>query len=218
MLARYKKGGGIVELVKLIEDSAEPKRTQLMTMIRNEDPEFAAKVDARLFSFEKIKSLPEDVLAEIIATTPVKFVAMAIWGETSEFVTLCERCLGKNYNEYKSEKETLTATPPAPGQIEAARRKVIAEARKLESSGAIKLPYSDGGGPGSSSDPAAPGSGGASASEPAPSSAPASPAKVSGNATSADGVPTLSSFNIEAPPPGLSGERLETYLKTQLGF
>jgi hypothetical protein len=216
MLARYKKGTGIVELVKLIEDSAEPKRSQLLQMVRSEDPEFAAKVEARLFSFEKIKSLSESVLAEIVAATPPKFVALAIWGEPADFISLCEKCLGKNYNEYKQEKEALGANPPGVGQIEAARRKLIGEARKLEASGQIKLPFSEPDGGAKAPQAAAPDT------NPAATSSPQTPTTTSylqggTGATAEAGCPPIASFGLEAPPPGLSGERLEQFFKNNLG-
>jgi len=206
MLARYKKAGGILELVKLIEDSGEPKRSQLLNMIRTEDPQFAAMVEGRLFSYEQLRTLPENTLAEIIAATPPKFVAVALSGENAEFVTLCEKCLGKAFNEYKMEKETLASQAPTPAQIEAAQRKLVGSARKLEAEGAIKLPGSDLGG--------VPGGGAASSGKLGDGSSPGG----AGTASAETGCPAIESFSLELPPPGLSGERLETFLKQTLGF
>src|SRR5688572_13450065 len=100
MLARYKKGGGIIELVKMIEESPEPKRSQLLAMIKNEDAEFAARVEARLFSYEMFKTLDENLIAEIVSATAPKFVALATFGEPDPaFVVMIEKCLGKNFGE-----------------------------------------------------------------------------------------------------------------------
>jgi flagellar motor switch protein FliG len=205
MLDRYKKGGGILELVKLIEESGEPKRSQLLNMIRTEDPQFAAQVEGKLFSYESLRTQPEGTLAEVIAGTPPKFVALSLVGETPEFVALCEKCLGKSFNDYKMEKESIASAPPAPQLIESARRKLVATARKLESEGRIKLPGSDVGAPA--------GAAGGGAKIPG-SDSPA----MTGNAGADSGCPPVESFQLEAPPPGLSGERLETFLKQTLGF
>ncbi len=214
MLARYKKGGGILELVKLVEDSPEPKRSQLLAMVRNEDPEFAARVEARIFNWDKIKELPENVIAEIIAVSPPKFLAISLVGEDPKFVTLAERCLGKNFAEYKSERDNLAAAAPPPQAIESARRKVIAEARKLEANGQIKLISGDAdaalSAAGTAPAGASTGQAGAAAS--------AAGAGSSGNASGDAGVPPITSFGIEPPPPGLSGERFQTYVKSLLGF
>jgi flagellar motor switch protein FliG len=210
MLARYKKGGGILELVKLVEDSPEPKRSQLLTMVRNEDPEFAARVEARIFNWDKVKELSENVIAEIIAVSAPKFLALALIGEDPKFVTLAERCLGKNFSEYKSEKEAAIATAPTPQAIEAARRKVIAEARKLEANGQIKLISGDA----DAALAATGGGGGANNAAAANAAAAGSAGSASGDA----GVPAIASFGLEPPPPGLNGERFQTFVKGLLGF
>lgn len=203
MLARYKKAGGILELVKLIEDSGEPKRSQLITMVRTEDPQFAALVEAKLFSYADVRKLPEGTLAEVIVETPPKFVAIAMHGESPEFVALCEKCLGKSFSEYKTEKELLAETPPNPSQIEGAQRKIVATVRKLEAEERIKLPGSELGAGSSGVGGSAKLGGGADASGP----------------SGADGgCPAIAAFQLEPPPPGLSGERLETFLKQTLGF
>lgn len=201
MLARYKKGGGIIELVKMIEESPDAKRAQLLAMIRNEDADFAAKVESRLFSFDQLKALGEDLIAEIVGATPVKFMAIILANETDpNFVTLAERCLGKNFAEYKGERELVASAPVAPAQVDAARKKMIAEARKLEAEGKIKLPFTD----------AVEGSG--SGAKLNTGAAPTGPV---GTATE-ELAPPIESFGIEAPPPGLAGERLEVYFKSQL--
>src|SRR5947207_2498115 len=102
MLARYKKSGGLIELVKLIEESPEPKRSQLLKMVADEDVNFAAQVSAKLFTYERIKTLPEGVLAEIILATPPKFIAIALTGETDDFIMIVEKCLGKGFGDYKT--------------------------------------------------------------------------------------------------------------------
>ena len=205
VLARYKKAGGMLELVKLIEESGEPKRTQLLKMIRTEDPQFAAQVEGKLFAYEQLRTLPENTLAEIIGNTPAKFVALAIHGESPEFTTLVEKCLGKSFNDYKVERENFVSAPPAAGPIETARRKLVATARKLESEGKIKLPGSDlGGGPGGTAASAA--------------KLPSAESGISGNASLESGCPSTKTFGVEPPPPGLTGERFEQFLKNELGI
>lgn len=221
MLARYKKAGGLMELVKLIEESGEPKKSQLMGMVLAEDPDFAAQVQAKVYSYEKIRALPEGIIAEVIGSTPPKIVALAVQGETEDFIKLVERCLGKNFAEYKAEKEILVEKPAAPPQIESARRKLLTEARKLEKDGRIKLPDMG------ASDSSGLGGTGSDSSSTGPAAASASgvPVEQPGENTNTaiiigpDGTkaPIIKSFGIDPAPPGLSGERLETFFKNSLG-
>ena len=141
MLNRYKKNSqSMMELVKLIEESAEPKKTNLMNMVLKEDPEFGARIQARLFDYDKMKKLEEGLIAEIVSVNTSKILALAMFSEESEdFVALVEKCLGNKFSEYREEKENAQENPPNDGQILSARRKMVSEARKLETEGAIKL-------------------------------------------------------------------------------
>ncbi|HVJ66305.1 MAG TPA: FliG C-terminal domain-containing protein [Bdellovibrionota bacterium] len=218
MLARYKKSPGqIIELVKLIEESAEPKRSQLLTMIRGEDPEFAARVEARILSMNDLRTINPDILAEIISATPAKHVALALHGDPNpDFVKIVERCLGNKFAEYKEEITNFESDPPNESKVEAGQRKMISEARKLEKAGAIKLPSRDSGEmpmSDTSSSPSAAAAPAPGASAPAAGTEASSPAALS----SAGGpIPSVESFGFEAPPPGMSGERFETFVKKLL--
>jgi len=214
MLDRYKKGNGILDLVKLVEDSGEPKRSQLLQMVRAEDPDFAAKVESKVISWEKIRGLPEGIFAEIVSATAPKFVAMVLVGEDPAFIGMVEKCLGKAFNEYRQERDNFKATPPTPSQIESAKRKMMAEARKLDTEGKIKLavdevvaqqPYVAAG----------TGAGGLGVNLPPVNTVIYG---AQGAAKAEDPCPPVDSFKADLPPPGLTGERLETFFKSVLGF
>lgn len=212
MLVRYKKAGGMTELAKLIESSAEPKKSQLLKMVKAEDPAFAQQLMAKILTFSKLKSLPESYLAEIISATPAKHLALALAGEDETFRALCEKCLGNNFSDYRQEKESFAATPPTPAQIESGKMKMISEARKLDSNGAIKLEAALSGAPVTGD--ALRSSGNTHNSE-----APETALKglAAAEESSQEGPPTIDKFKMEAPPPGLIGERLETFIKNTLG-
>jgi flagellar motor switch protein FliG len=208
MLARYKKNSQtMMELVKLIEESSEPKRSNLFNMVTQEDPEFGAKIQRRLFDWEKFKALDESMVAEVISTCPSKIMALALFGEADDFVRLGERCLGNKFSEYKSEREVFLERPPSESQVESARRKIVSEARKLESEGAFKLmdyekiDSMSAGGAGVNSASLAGGGGGPV-----------------GSALADAGAPSLDSFQMELPPTGLIGERFEEHIKKELGL
>jgi flagellar motor switch protein FliG len=209
MLDRYKKSSAaIMELVKLIEDSPEPKRGNLLRMIRAEDEAFADRVEKRVIDWPKFRTLDDGILAEAVGSCPAKVVAMATLGEEEAFVRVVERCLGNKFSEYRQEKELYKTTPPNAGQIDSARKKMISEARKLETDGALKLMNYE-----------------QIDSETSVAAGNASPGKLnmdgataSGSAKEDDGVPEVESFGIEPAPAGLLGERLEVYLKKELGI
>lgn len=216
MLVRYKKSHKtLLELVRLIEESAEPKRSNLMNMVMQEDAGFGAKVQARLFDWEKFKKLDEGIVAEVISACSVKILVLALHQEDEAFLKMAERCLGNKFADYRSEKEIYSELPPSDSQVDSARRKMISEARKLESAGAIKMmdyEQLDGGM-----------EGGANTNAQALNVANQAGAGMSLGSSSGvlsleSGAPSVASFNMETPPPGLSGERFEAHVKRSLGI
>lgn len=210
MLARYKKNSAsMMELVKLIEESAEPKRSNLIGMVTKEDPEFGERITRRLFTYDKIKELDEGIIAEVISANTPKILALALFDEEDEeFCKLVERCIGNKFSEFREEKENAKAAPPNEGQIASARRKMVSEARKLEVDGAIKLMDYD-------QIDASVGGGGTAAANNEALGATDGP---TGSAAESDGLPPIDSFGIELPPTGLLGERFESYVKKTLGL
>ena len=207
MLDRYKKSSAaLMELVKLIEDSPEPKRSTLLKMIRTEDATFAARVEVRVIDWVKFRGFDPGILAEALVTSPSKIIAMALQGEDDAFIKMAERCLGNKFSEYKQEKDAYKTTPPTAGQIDVARKKIISEARKLETDGAIKMMDYE------KIDANIPGAGGSG------NELKAEGGSTSGSAKEDDGVPEVESFGMEPPTAGLVGERLEVYLKKELGI
>ena len=55
-LQRYRKRGGFLKLLQLIETSAPPKREQLLKVIEKEDPHWAQNIRTKSLSFEKFCS------------------------------------------------------------------------------------------------------------------------------------------------------------------
>lgn len=217
MLDRYKKSGGLKELIKLLESSDDQKRDKLLQMIRAEDAAFAEGVERKLLSWEKIVALNPDILAEIVSSVPAQFLSRALFGENEGFVKTCEKCI-KNFSEYKEAKQVLTDAPPNPAQVAAARRKVMEEARKLEEAGSVKFDES-------------PTAGGTT---PAPASSAAAPQVATSPTTTVisnkggapkdtlpadqNTPPPRTAFSIEDPPTGLTGEQLNLFFKKNLGI
>ncbi|MBP7843768.1 MAG: hypothetical protein KA116_03060 [Proteobacteria bacterium] len=210
LLARYKKNEKtFMELVKLVEGSTDEKKQTLLGNVRQEDPAFAAKVECRVLNPEDIKKFSEDILAEIVAVSSPKILATIIMGEKDEeFKTIVERCLGKKYADVKNEKESLDPSKITEGSLKSVYRKMIAEARKLEDSGRLKIPAKD------PSEVAA--AAFASGDQASGMMAKASAGPLPGSAKSDGDCPSIETFAMEPPPFGLSGERFEVFVKNLL--
>jgi len=74
MLARFRKPGGFLQLLALIETCDEQKRRNLLDLIGAEDPGWAHLVKIKALSFERIMSWPVETLMEITPHLPDKIL------------------------------------------------------------------------------------------------------------------------------------------------
>jgi len=65
MLDRYKKSGGFVQLLTLLETSGKQKQQKFLEIIRLEDPRWADALTAKMIDIDRVMSWNESVLAEI---------------------------------------------------------------------------------------------------------------------------------------------------------
>lgn len=76
MVDRYKKSGGFVQLIQVIETCSPKKREQFMTIITDESPAWAEALNQKCITFEKILSWKSEVLLEVLAAVnPLAFSA-----------------------------------------------------------------------------------------------------------------------------------------------
>lgn len=207
MLERYKRAGGMKELVKLLESSPDSKKQKLMELIRAEDANFSLQVEARLLTWDHLKNAKPEILAEIIGLGPIPIVARAIVGEPEELLKFCDRCV-KSFSEFKEAKEANQNTPPTAEQKAAAQRKLLEIAREVEIKNNVQII------PDSVIQQYITQAGGSV--EISKLDKLSQGASTNSGSAGEDGTPTIDSFQMTEPPPGLSGERLTQYFKNIL--
>lgn len=80
MLDRYKKSGGFVQLLTLIESFPPPKQEKFLQMIAEENGTWAKALRERVLTVERILAWPPSTLAEIVPTLSVNVLAIALHG------------------------------------------------------------------------------------------------------------------------------------------
>lgn len=65
MLSRFRKPGGFLQLLTLIETCEPAKQKSLLHMVSTEDPGWAHLVKIKALTFERVLTWPENVLEEI---------------------------------------------------------------------------------------------------------------------------------------------------------
>lgn len=136
MVDRYKKAGGFVQLVQVIETCAPKKREQFMKIISEENPEWADALNQKCISFEKIINWKPEIILEVMATVNMLSFSAALKALSAEQL---EGLFQKLSPQDRKKLETsMQENNHDPNQISASVMKVISETRSMLISGALK--------------------------------------------------------------------------------
>lgn len=135
MVDRYKKSGGFVQLLQVLETCGPKKREQFMGIISQESPQWAEAINQKSLNYEKILSWPPEHLLEVVTVNMLSF-ATALKGLSPEQLA---KFLSKFAHQDKGriEKAMLDLNPGAP-EIAASQMKVITDTRNLLVTGGLK--------------------------------------------------------------------------------
>ena len=141
MLSRYRKPGGFQQLLLLLESCTAPKRAQLMKLIESEDAAWAKLISTKIVTLDKFFSWDATHVAEVTTQLVPRTLAILLHGLPSE-------CLEKAVTSMppikRREIESLfSEQSPSPGEVEAARIKLLSKVRELEDSGRLNLAQID---------------------------------------------------------------------------
>lgn len=137
MLARYKKPGGFLQLLSLIESFGGQKREKFMEMIRAEDPAWAQALQSKILSVERLFNWPEQTITEIFRKLPTKNLACVMKGIAKENADKILKYL--SHAEKRKLEDEMGALDAKPEDIFVSYVKVIEVTRKLIKDGDIRL-------------------------------------------------------------------------------
>ncbi len=137
MLARYKKPGGVEQLLSLLESCLSKKKELLLNTIMQEDKAFGEMIKAKILTVDKILKWDPLIVSEASAKVGERTLAVALKGLPEEaFAVLTHTMRDLKKREIANLLETVK---PTNVEIESAFIKIIEKARELERSGQIKL-------------------------------------------------------------------------------
>lgn len=129
MLDRYRKTGGFVQLVSLIEALLPSKQEKFLNMILEEDPIWYEAVKMKMLTVEKIFSWSDNTVSEIVRRLPTKSLASALKGLKPEHNAKAF-CLMSNSEKRKVEDE-MSGLSDNPAEAMANVQKLIETTRKM---------------------------------------------------------------------------------------
>ena len=137
MIDRYRKPGGFVQLLKLLETCGPVKQEKFLEIIRAEDPFWADAIQRKILTFERIFTWSDDTLNEIVGTLQDLTVAIVLHGSSPE---RSERIKVTFTHARRRRVEDLFGTNrPSPPEITAMNMKVVETVRQLTVDGYLRL-------------------------------------------------------------------------------
>ncbi|MBK9292922.1 MAG: hypothetical protein IPM57_00495 [Oligoflexia bacterium] len=130
MLARYKKPGGLQQLIALLESCLSKKRELLLNTIMQEDKEFGTMVKSKLLTVEKVFKWDPLILSEATTQLSERTLAVALKGlppEAFGIATHTMRDLKK-----REVQNLLEVLKPTAVEIESAHIKLIEKFASLK--------------------------------------------------------------------------------------
>ena len=138
LLDRYRKKGGFIALVALLESSPPVKQEKFLTLIREESPSWETELRKKMLSLERIAKWPATTLMELFTRIPILPVATAIFPwpqkEREVFLTALGPRERRQIEHIFTERNT-----PAPAEVLTSQILVITDIRGLLNAGTVKL-------------------------------------------------------------------------------
>lgn len=142
MVDRYKKSGGFVQLLQVIETCGPKKQEQFMNIITEETPQWAAAIQEKMLSFDKIISWKPEALLEIIANVnALAFVTSLKSLSDDKYKIFCDKLSSQERRKVEQQYKEMN---PDANQISSCVMKVVSETRNLFNSGTLKFDKIDG--------------------------------------------------------------------------
>ncbi len=137
MLDRYKKNGGFIQLLILIESSSKQKQEQFFNIIAQENPAWESEIKKKSITLEKILSWNATYVSEIFSRVQPLTVAVAMRSLSQAQADKVMGCF--NHSEQRKIQNIITETNPSPSEIQTCVMKLVTEVRELMKSGVLKM-------------------------------------------------------------------------------
>jgi hypothetical protein len=137
MLDRYKKKGGFIQLLILIETSSKQKQDQFLGLIAQENPLWEEAIKKKTITLDRILNWDSTYLAEIFSRLQPLTIAVAFRNFPPEQIELVLKCFSST--DKRKIQNLISETQPSNGEISTCGMKVISEVRELMKIGVLKM-------------------------------------------------------------------------------
>lgn len=136
MLDRYRKSGGFVQLLQLLETCGEAKQKKLLEMIEAEDARWSSALKKKILSIDVIFGWPQEQLAEIVGQLQELTLAFTLKGLSPELQEKAQVTL--SHGQKRRLNDLVEGRSVSQGEINTAFAKVIEEVRDQINNGYLR--------------------------------------------------------------------------------
>ncbi len=137
MVDRYRKNGGLSELLKVLETCNTKKREQIMGIIQSETPDWAFVIEQKSINFSKVISWESSVLLDIVSAIPTLQMAIALKSlSVDEYQQVLQKL---SHQEQRKIELMMDEIKPTAADIFSGVFKVVGEVRDLITKGVVKV-------------------------------------------------------------------------------
>jgi flagellar FliG-like protein len=137
MLDRYKKKGGFVQLLTLIETSGGKKQEQFLGLINQESPAWEQELKKKMLTVDRVFTWPQDVMSEVLTRLQPLTLCVCLIGRLSEEIDKILIPLPPITK--RKVLDQMCELKPNPAEKATCEMKLITEVRAIAASGYIKF-------------------------------------------------------------------------------
>lgn len=137
MLDRYKKKGGFVQLLTLIESSGKAKQDQFLSLIKQENPVWEEAIRKKSLTLEKLLSWNQIYLGEILSRIQPLTLSTALHGLPQERLEQILGCL--SITERRKIFSAIEESKPSQAEINTCIMRLLTETRGFMLGGVVKM-------------------------------------------------------------------------------
>jgi flagellar FliG-like protein len=137
MIDRYKKKGGFLQLVQVIETTPAVKQEKFLTMMNEEAPKWAAEVRSKILTLDKIFAWEMQYITQVVLKLPQVQLVAFYNGLLEERKNVLLKTF--TYKEKKAIEESIAEGSATRGGFESSTHKIYNEIRNQIGSGELRL-------------------------------------------------------------------------------
>lgn len=141
MLDRYRKKGGFIQLLNLIETTGKEKAEKFLKMIAEESPVWESEIRKKMISLDRLTGWNQTYLMEVLPHITPNVLGTAIYPFPVDKRAYFLNALP--FKERKQCEEYISTASPSPGEVYSCHVKIINEVRSMVAQGHLKFEKAD---------------------------------------------------------------------------